>query len=60
MARRRSSLCEFERRASHVSRLRRDLDCGHKIDLGERYEYYVAKVRDVAGLLQIRTCRYCS
>lgn len=52
-------LYEFARTAEHRSTRRRDLDCGHKIDHGETYSYFVAKVAGVAGLVQVYLCRFC-
>lgn len=52
----------FERTAKHATRLKRLLSpgCGHWIDGGELYRYYVAKLPEERELVQLYHCEPCA
>lgn len=50
---------EFQRAEHRRSSRRRELDCGCVIDAREPYRYYVAKVRELVGLVQQTDCDVC-
>lgn len=49
----------FERAEVRRSSRRRPLTCGHIIDATEPYRYYVAKLVNIAGLVQHTECDFC-
>ena len=55
----RTGTWEFYRYETRHSRLPRTLDCGHRIDPTEPYEYAVGKLWGEAGLFQFRECDVC-
>lgn len=50
---------EFERTEMRKTKNRRKLDCGHTIPPRDEYRYYVAKLYQVPGLVQVTMCDVC-